>query len=534
MLSAAHRGCHAQSGPPLPEREADPTPPPKPDGLAPYDWVPIWNYEAPQFTGNSVRISNLTCRVSDMGYCTMGVCDSIEWGPVSFSSKSLGQNIDLPLTEDYHIRSHFLSEGIVPGSDQYWRLRADIDQSFEWAFGYEFPASGMSMKPRPLSGESLRPFANNANLSVTDEGSDIACTLRQPIVRLLVVVTLVCCREAYNFDPGQVLGAGRFYPMLMVLSNLNVDSVTGTVNLKRPSRTKMIMEPGASHSHDDEEMTSELGTVLFADRNTNPWFPSPVWDDIFDYYDLHPELGTSYVMVHRREEMPKREIADAPVTWKHLAQPPGSGLARLAIENRSVKKEAGQGEFDNIHVAPKMILRKENVSLGLLGFGDVNRLRGLDDITMAPFCIHDCLHLHTRWGRELKDLATFGWKDEDTPNAEAGAPLVPPNQKITVMLTSPSSYRYTADASPVKSGKWQIMLHHGAAYALSTGVKAGLARITNSGGLSAITGGKWAAFYWNLRWLLWGSDQFERLSWTPEILAKLRESNAQSKTAAAA
>ena len=53
------------------------------------------------------------------------------------------------------------------------------------------------------------------------------------------------------------------------------------------------------------------------------------------------------------------------------------------------------------------------------------------------------------------------------PNAIPGAPLVPANQKVTLNLTSSHAFEYVAETENAKSAKWQIMMHHGAAYSLS-------------------------------------------------------------------
>ena len=134
-----------------------------------------------------------------------------------------------------------------------------------------------------------------------------------------------------------------------------------------------------------------------------------------------------------------------------------------------IVKTAGQGEFDNLHIAPKMVVRPQYVTSKRI---PKEKLLGLDRITMAPFCFHDCLHMHVRWGAGDNDAQNRGWRDEETPNALAGAPLVPTNQKVTLNLLSPTSFEYIAEAQGVRAGTWQIMLHDGPADALNRQVSA--------------------------------------------------------------
>jgi len=159
---------------------------------------------------------------------------------------------------------------------------------------------------------------------------------------------------------------------------------------------------------------------------------------------------------------------------------------------------------------------------------------------MAPFCVHDCLHVHWRWGRASPDLMNPKWVRGwvgDQPYREAGAPMVAPNQDVTLTLPSPYSMRYTARIHAPVAGRWQIVMHHGAAYALSYSSAVDWAERGNDFLTTDLQGdddenGQWALFYWHLRYKLlqhalrevdptdtladWlgSSDKYaERLSW---------------------
>jgi hypothetical protein len=207
------------------------------------------------------------------------------------------------------------------------------------------------------------------------------------------------------------------------------------------------------------------------------------------------------------------------------------------VGRERITKTAGQGEFDNIHIAPKMVIRPEYLTSDRI---PKEKLIGLDRITMAPFCFHDCMHMHFRWGADYKDIQNRGWLDEETPSGLAGAPLVPPNQKVTLNLLSPTSFEYIAEVQGVRTGTWQIMLHHGLAYALNSKYRLTIVRKSvNRGNGVQVSKGEWALMYWNLRWYP-ASDgvQYERLSWAKDALPNLREAGslpeATSKAATSA
>jgi hypothetical protein len=334
-----------------------------------------------------------------------------------------------------------------------------------------------------------------------------------------------CAKERNDFEPGGVLGAGRLMPHFMLVANLPVDSMEASVTLARPPVTPHVQM-------DKEEMTLNIGSGLFTDRNDNVVVPPriPHWDYIFDYYWTDPPVGTE-VKVVRRDRPSTRENKS---TIKKLAIRTSRGSFARAdgYTPRALTKLPRQGEFDNIHMAPKMKLPASVVRKLPSGWPR--------EVTMAPFCVHDCLHVHWRWGRASPDLMNPKWVRGwvgDQPYREAGAPMVAPNQDVTLTLPSPYSMRYTARIHAPVAGRWQIVMHHGAAYALSYSSAVDWAE----GGNDVLTpdllgdddeNGQWALFYWHLRYKLlqhplrevdptdtladWlgSSDQYaERLSW---------------------
>jgi hypothetical protein len=512
-----------------------------------YENNPIWSFDSPAFAGAAVRVANVNCKVRSMGYMRMKVLDSIEWGPVAISSDKLGR-VDLPLTETFLLRSRYVKDGSIKISDStvaqqvvgvaralntanndYWLLPAKLDQSFEMVFGYELlPGLKNPLSPLIPADYDSEHFMQQPGSAVfhTDPGKPPVSTLRTPPLQVIVVVSLVCCKERYDFVKGNVLGTGRIYPLVMVVANSPLQYAAGSVALARPSKTAMTGIMG-------ETMTSEIGSAFFTDRNDASFNPIAWWSNIFDYYYLDPPAA-KYKVVTPSDSGRRRRISNG-ITETTLELD-----GKRSSAWRDVIKLAGQGEFDNFHIAPKMVDLDPNPGL-----------TGLDKITMAPFCVHDCFHMHVRWGDEATDIYNRGWVGQ-TPYAEAGAPLVPGNQEVSIEVLSPVSFRYTATAQRPSPGQWQIVMHHGAAYALSFNADAvaavelvqSISKVNwrdiagsvvspvGSQPLTGVAGGRWTTFYWLLRYGQDNAGQFERITWTPQQFAALRELAAPQTAAA--
>lgn len=312
-------------------------------------------------------------------------------------------------------------------------------------------------------------------------------------------------------EPGGVLGGARLYPHVMVMSNVTGERVEATIDIQRPA---------TAMSHGDPEMSPEIRPLFVTDTNEPKVLPAVHWDNIFDYYTTRPyeDFGARSGGRHGSERREAGEVCFADPSAQERTTAGAvevlNSMFTPAYEPRVIKKQARQGEFDNIHLAPRMQLEVS------ASYGSEPPVL-LEDIAMAPFCVHDCLHTHLRWGRAGGDppKAMLGFDNHGTPHAKDGAPHVPPNQHVFVRLTSQRSFRYRAVATgPIRAGVWTCFMHHGLFYAVDLWPGFGPYRDEFLAG-TAVQGHanlrkepymrgtnfpsalySWAALYWRLRW----------------------------------
>jgi len=387
--------------------------------------------------------------------------------------------------------------------------------------------------------------------------------------RILVVLSFSVCRERSDFEPGGIAGMGRLYPHVMFLSSVPLLTVEASVRYNRPEKTTPADPPdglpGARvtcHTGFDA-INPKISGLMVTDANESNRelnvpspFPLPFWSNLFAYYlpKPHETIGTEAMRMVRTDRRWAREKA---------------GIVSREIENsfdprdlRVLRKEARQGEFDSIHQAPSFRLVGANLANvpepGFFSFlspnvwidiSDASAQENLklNEIFMAPFCTHDCLHTHWRWGTALTKKASVGW-DENGPYSAAGAPMVPVNQDVTAWMRGPSRLTYHAragrddgSAMELLAGTWQVLMHHGSAYALYiTGV---VKAVMAAGAVDAcIDGGKFfsvndevrggasrvsplqshAALYWHLRYVLEALVDVEETTEAAHLMARER------------
>jgi hypothetical protein len=485
--------------------------------------VPIWRWKHEADT--PWRIRNVSCRSRSASYRTYAVATAIEWGFESETEKGplkncvrivnlAGKVIELPVTKDFVTYKARIRGGqIANNQTDLWKLPSNHDQSLVMAFVYSLepgqPPRRMTADQANDFGDDFMPQGGAAAQTGAEVHGETSADLEHP--RVIVILSLTTCKQSEDFAPGGIVGMGRIYPHVMVMSNMPLSRIEATVRVNRPEKsilTKDKVEPPAdigskfmdiftgpkgccsTYDHDADTDEDTINSVFFADANdfsisTLKDPPLPFWSNFFAYYllDAHQTISNQTVVaVTRDKDMwrlrdPAGMIIRQPVTGP-------SDYAKLI-------KLPCQGEFDNLHMAPKMKLHKvkraihsekvleaDNPSVGLGGapmvsFKDFDvplASLHLDDISMAPFCSHDCFHTHWRWGKDATDTSQLGFAGA-VPYKKAGAPLIPDNQSIKLWLRAPNLLTYAATVwpqgeKPISANEWQVIMHHGSAYAL--------------------------------------------------------------------
>ena len=444
----------------------------------------VWNWT--HDPSSPAKITALNANVRAMNNMNMTVCDSIEVERVAISLTP-GSPVLLPLDVDHVVAKFKLDKGHIPESwDGWWRIEANTDWAMAVVFAYEIVRSLKVPEDAPkifkvnlndLEADSAFPnpparfgdpdYMDPSTLpkppgSGTMDGPrtlENTVTAVPPRHFVIVVFGLTTCKERGDFEPGGVLGAGRVYPHVMVLSSERMVNAEATIHLKRPAQGMK-----------DDDMNGKIGPLLATDANEMHG-PTPIWSNVFDYVVTNPfdkiglidqddrdASGANWMTVVDQKK-PARTIVGK-IMRETLTHIPS------IVDKADFTKMKGQGEFDNLHLAPGMIYDP------LIGPKETF-------IKMAPFCVHDCFHTHFRWGSFMKDVQDLPKSEQGLRRSHSvrgrippartatGKPLVPFDQTVKIGLTSASSFRYFAKTSPdlgwgaVYAGVWTVFNHHG-------------------------------------------------------------------------
>ena len=487
----------------------------------------IWEWDAEGLN----QIRNLAVRHRMLKYQPVTVCNRIEWEPVTVVSNK-GNTYKLPFTDEFLLSTYFLKDyGDVPdASAGLWQIPANLHSSYQRIFGYEVhPKTG---KLRPIARgalghpELMAPYDNRKPFErKTVNHGDVVDVV---LLRFIVCIALGCAAERSNFEPAGVLSAARLYPHTMVLANMPLESMEASIVLERPtSRAPDPDHPEACHMVKGESMHDDVTAGFYTDRNNPSLLPPlpPSWENIFEYYDTAPQLNQPFKVVDAAR--PRRERANANDIFSGILDTRPDTVV-FDYRARSVVKVARQGEFDNLHLAPKMRAPMEMIE------NHPAFAQSMNNVSMAPFCIHDCMHTHWRWGDtgilgDKKFLRGWGGTADNIgdPNQVEGAPMVPPNQDVTVTLLTPSSFRYTAKAKRPEAGAWQVVMHHGSAYSLTLSGKLAADGVALLGGALRDFSGwgrgtPWSILYWNMRYAAFREQFAERIRLSVTRLNELR------------
>jgi hypothetical protein len=369
-------------------------------------------------------------------------------------------------------------------------------------------------------------------------------TLALNAVRILVACSLTTCRERDDFQPGKLGGVGRLYPHVMVVATFALDRVEAGVHFKRPEETTVIPDadgdPHAHHHHmsGSDEVLPKLKSLLIADSNKGgmvlerpPLAPGPIpfWANMFTYYVVNPiddaDVGDKLIPIVRRSQTCGcNEVGSVTRDCSDIRYfDEEDTIGRAANQNRVLKRER-QGYFDNLHIAPRMAV-KAPIDHAILTYGSAllkpvtvvpfttYEAWKMDEVVMAPFCAHDCFHMHWRWSDNFNnEPGSYGWGPVN-PWSKVGGVMVPENQDVFLQLLGHAEVSYIAQAHGAPNDAWQPFCHHGTAYALRVGTPMEIARdhvhlsdhmafYPPGPNADKLDGTSWALFYWRLRYRL--------------------------------
>lgn len=515
----------------------------------------------------------------DQGWMTVAM--PVEWAPVVVTLPQ--ERVVLPLTQKYFAKGFMLSSASYPGTNAWWPLAADFDQSFASVFLYDLTSRQPNQPPGTVDAAHFNspdfmpaPNVKAGNLPVGSTGDT------EDRHFICVVLSLVCMQERADFEPGGIVGMGRFYPHFMIMSNKRMPRVmtianqqfsTGieaTIRVTRPDRSgyygSFANPGGAPRIMQHPDMDPVIMPLLISEPNEargmdplNLLKYPPYWDLFFDYFlPLDYRGGAPNLLARNqlsrvvdRSKAARRELKGV---LQHLdyskvafTRPSlqtvmfGNVFSALHLGTFSqsdflprIKKKLiklpGQGTFDNLHLAPRMI------ASAVIGTPEMtapkctwrqSSLDTLDTLRMAPFCEHDCMHTHWRWGLAFKGSpnekpiqgfaasasARFAGTGAPYQDQAVGNAMVPLNQDVDIGFGSNNQLSYTASLTDIAPGVWQPVYHHGSAYVL--GYSASGALLHRAIKVAIGNSSEDSELYWNMRYQATVDGALERVVLDP-------------------
>lgn len=497
-------------------------------------WHNNWAYTMQQPESGRPFVTDFRIGVQHVGMQvdtvrSQTVCERIEWRNPRVWLPGMSDAIELDLSHRFLLGFHDgAGGGQVPSTwpSPYFTLPTTMQCGTQYVYGYR------------LDGSSLLPFpdidinSDDTGISIPDTGtltvsaaagSTIPVTSYEHIY-FVVAVSLVTTEPRNDFEPTGAAWMTRFYPTITVISNTTLAKVEGSVRLMRPAISPM---------GDMAMMGRRIGALLHADRNDfdlgmvhgNPTV-IPQWDRLFDYFlstDV-PYTGSSpanraevFAAVHHTHDGQGRAVAGVASgsrnidgqreSWQAgVDTAMGESHAYSTFRPSTVTKLPGQGEFDNVHLAPPM--------MGTLNGAPL-------PVAMAPLCAHDCFHMHWRWCRGFTGTGQLGFSEPTptmplgAPSSRAGTPMVPRNQDVVIGLVDGRGLDYRARChGPIAPFVPQIIMHHGGAYALYVDEMPQFASASLGDLAGHRVGGGFPGFYHYLRFQSEGSGYVERIRLT--------------------
>jgi hypothetical protein len=495
----------------------------------------IWHFEHEAASPATFRNVSCLSRLVEACGTRMPVLTDVTFGRVRV--KINGVDHRLPLTREHVVRKYLLKQGYIPDSDRgLWRLEAELDVSLMVVFAYRVTGVGLALV-RDVDVAARAVIA--AGLASGARAAAPATTTTVPLFGqvVFVAVSLTTCKERADYEPAGLIGMARLYPHVMVVSNAVLEETEFSVRLTRPTESShihqdmllpmkplLVTDTNIPHSLPNRIVNAISDEVLDPVLGLNPVAPPlPLWDNFFDYYEIDPAERRFDVQEARvvNRHARARDIENAIQKPNYRLMRESSNITESCSTSdfyrppEKIHKVARQGAFDNVHIAPRMrVFYKQE----------------FHEVVMAPFCEHDCFHMHFRWGQIAGDVRpkwTKGFGPRG-PYTVDFATLVPMNQDVYIKFPTPNALDYRATATRTEPGKWVCFFHHGASYAIDAMNEeaAGLLQgardavqafalmtdepfqvvtlvphapfVRRGPGLDA--GDSWAAFYWRLRY----------------------------------
>jgi GH25 family lysozyme M1 (1,4-beta-N-acetylmuramidase) len=291
-------------------------------------------------------------------------------------------------------------------------------------------------------------------------------------------LSLVLAGMNNDIDPAGIMVGCRLYPQIAMRvrsatpGTNPVDSLRGTVTLvannATPSnftqpftnilngRLKTSLFCESNRAAVDTRKRSALRTALVP--GMEPLLPAPYWSAIYDYANVDIAAAASFTAVNARVDgAPGTAARDQAKTW-----PAGQTTSVEAVH-----KLPRHAAYDALCIHPD--LGADSEGRAIIG---------------APICADLGLHLHWRRGMSFAGgpaprNVLRGWgagRLGQGAHSVLGAPAVPPNQRVAIEVTpaanqSTVTVKYTATATEIATGRWNVFLEQGLAFAFQYAIE---------------------------------------------------------------
>jgi hypothetical protein len=486
-----------------------------------YVWRFTWDPAEPAvFRDVKIRTRGMG---SDYGMVAT-VFDAVTFGAAKVERDD-GSVLNLSLDAAHCVGAWWTRTGEINASlaalSALWKLEAKLDSSLLACFAFQL-VDGV-IQPLPKAeiddlGELLMPVAGRRAPSVVAGEAEAYDVCIGPS-RYVVAVELVLCRERPDFVPGTLVGFCRIHPHAFVWSNEDLVHSEVSITLERPVNAMAC----------DPTMDPPIGALAVSDtnddRSSSAWInlPIPYADNLYDYYETNPHKRFLAPELHTDDHSLQAKTEVTMVDPRRAERTIEAGVRRrtpLVRDSSKIRKVARQGQIDNVHLAARMTARFDD---------EHGEPVALKKIVMLNQCLHDCVHMHVRWGEFLEAKMMRGWGRRG-PFTEPGAPAVPHNQVVFASFPSKHALTYRAVPQNVKAGEIQVICHHGLGYAVDEwpdgeawakigvlhGTIAAESVLHDEPYRAQIPFG-WLEFYWRVRWTgSHGHEPVERLTFDLE------------------